>query len=458
MSARALLLAATLLLAPAGAGADEPASQPDGSGAKAATAMSAAAAAGAAEGERAGRGIREEASRQESWLEGPRQRFLLEHAPGLLAPGPKGLSGWQWVALPLLALLALGIGLLLSWLTRAVLRPVVTRTLVAWDDALLERVRGPVALFWAIVALYFLAPALDLTGPAQVFLRRGIRAGSFIAFFWTLLRTVDMAAVVLASTPWAKVQPSAVAALPLAVRIAKVTVVPVGVVAVLSELGYPVASLIAGLGIGGLALALAAQKTVENLFGSISIGVDQPFRIGDFVKIEEGTMGTVEVIGLRSTRIRTLDRTLVTIPNGKLADMKVETYAARDRIRLALTIGLVQSTSAEQLDRILKGLEAALRAHPKIWPDEVVVVFTGFGQWSLDVEVMAWLQTQDFGEFRGLRQELLLKFLEVIEQAGSALAYPTRTIHTAPQRGQPAEQGQRSQEPEQPLPARAEPR
>jgi len=152
-----------------------------------------------------------------------------------------------------------------------------------------------------------------------------------------------------------------------------------GVVAVLSELGYPVASLIAGLGIGGLALALAlaAQKTVENLFGAFSIGVDQPFQEGDFVRIED-FVGTVESVGLRSTRIRTLDRTLIIMPNGKLADMRIETFSVRDRMRLSCVIGLVYSTTETQMRQVLTGLEARLRAHPKIWAETVVVRFAAF--------------------------------------------------------------------------------
>jgi MscS family membrane protein len=216
---------------------------------------------------------------------------------------------------------------------------------------------------------------------------------------------------------------------PLAGRIAKVIVLVIGVIAVLSELGYPVASLIAGLGIGGIALALAAQKTVENVFGSLSIGLDHPFRVGDFVKIEDAVLGTVESIGLRSTRVRTLDRTVVTLPNGKLADMRIESYTARDRMRLACTIGLVYGTTAAQVRAVLEGIERALRAQPKIWPGEVVVRFLGFGASSLDIEIMAWFETTDMTEFRAIRQDMLLGFMDVVEGAGSSFAFPTQTVH-----------------------------
>ena len=167
----------------------------------------------------------------------------------------------------------------------------------------------------------------------------------------------------------------------------------------LSELGIPVASLVAGLGIGGLAIALAGQKTVEHLFGTVSIGFDQPFAEGDFVSID-GTVGTVETIGLRSTRIRTLDRTLVTIPNGLLAEMRSEVFSVRDRIRLYTTIGLTYDTTQDQMKAVLKGFEQVLRDHPAIWPDAMTIRFKGFGPSSLDIDVMAWFMTSDWAKFQ----------------------------------------------------------
>ena len=216
--------------------------------------------------------------------------------------------------------------------------------------------------------------------------------------------------------------------LPLGRKLAKVLLLAIGVVSVLNELGFHVESLLAGLGIGGIALALAAQKTVENLFGSVAIGVDQPFRVGDFVKVED-VVGTVESIGMRSTRIRTLDRTVVTLPNGKLADLKAETFAARDRLRLFANLGLVHGTTAAQLRAVIAGVEKALQAHPRIWPGGTTVRFTEFREAALNVEVMAWLQMTDWNAFTAERQELLLRFLEVVEAAGTSLAYPTRTVH-----------------------------
>jgi MscS family membrane protein len=207
-----------------------------------------------------------------------------------------------------------------------------------------------------------------------------------------------------------------------------------GVVATLGAFGYPVATVLAGLGIGGLALAFGAQKTIENLFGSISLAADQPFRVGDFVKIEDFT-GNVERIGMRSTQIRTLDRTLISLPNGKLADMRIEDFASRDRIRFAATAGLVYGTTEEQVRRVVEGIEALLRAHPKVWPEPVVAKLAAFAASSLDVEVQCWFQTVDFDEFRHLRQEALLGIMRVVREAGTNFAFPTRTVHVVGPKG-----------------------
>jgi MscS family membrane protein len=256
----------------------------------------------------------------------------------------------------------------------------------------------------------------------------GLHGALLVAFFWGIARTVDVASQLLVESPWGNARAGSRSLVAVGARAGKLAIMAIAIVALLSQLGYPVASLVAGLGIGGLALALAAQKTVENLFGTFSIAADQPFQQGDFVKIED-FVGTVEAIGLRSTKVRTLDRTLITIPNGKLADMRLETFTARDRIRLHCTLGVVYDTTAGQLRRILDDLERTLREHPKIWPDAMVVRFFQFGASSLDIEVMAWFQTSDYGEFQGYRQEVLLAFMDVVERNGSSFAFPTRTLH-----------------------------
>ena len=358
-----------------------------------------------------------------------RDRWILEHLPpSLLRPGPLDLLWWQWLALPVLLLVATMIGAAGSRLLRSGITRLVTRTSSEWDDAVVARIGAPLTTALTLLVALILIQFLALYPPAEAAAHRVIRIGFFVVIFWSLWRLVDIGRQVLAQTRWALDSASSRALLPLGARITKVIVLAISAVAVFSMLGYPVASLLAGLGLGGLALALAAQKTVENLFGAFSIGVDQPFREGDFVKIED-FVGTVEAMGLRSSRFRTLDRTLITIPNGRLAEMRLESFTARDRLRLAMVVGLVYETTASQMREVLSGFERTLRSHPRIWPDNVVVRFREFAASSLDIEVMAWFQTADWSEFQLIRQEVLLQFMEVVERSGSGFAFPTQTVH-----------------------------
>jgi MscS family membrane protein len=355
--------------------------------------------------------------------------FFEDHLPApLLRPGPRGLLWWQWLAFPVLVLLALVAGAGLGYVTRRVLGHLAARTETRWDDLLLERIARPLTALWGIAVFAALHAWLGLGADASEVVHHVLRAATYLVLFWAGFRGVDVAFAAASTGPWTRTSPSVVGFLPVARKVGKIVLLALGLVAVLNELGFEVASLLAGLGIGGIALALAAQKTVENLFGSVAIGVDQPFRVGDSVRIDD-VLGTVEAIGMRSTRIRTLDRTLVTIPNGKLADQRAETFAARDRIRLVAQLGLAYGTTADQMREVLAGLEAALRRQPKLWPDALSVRFTEFKDSTLNVEVMAWFATTDWSEFTAIRQAVYLDFMAVVERAGTSFAFPTRTVH-----------------------------
>jgi MscS family membrane protein len=368
-------------------------------------------------------------SRIDSWYDALPDRVVREWLPPvLLRPGPHDLLRWQWVAFLLLAGAAVVLGASLAWLTERVMLLAARGTRSDWDDALVRRVRAPIAAGWALVVVSLAVPVLRLYAPAQAFVTRAVMGAASVVVFWAVWRSVDVAADVIRTSSLGRASASARSLVFIGSRLAKAAVAAIGAVTALSLLGYPVAGLLAGLGIGGLALALAAQKTVENLFGSVALAVDQPFRVGDFVKVED-FVATVEEVGLRSTRFRTLDRTLISIPNGRVADMRLESYTARDRMRLSCTIGLVYATTAAQMREVLAGLEAVLRAHPKIWPEAVVVRLREFAPSSLDIEVMAWFETPDWPEFQLIRQEVLLQFLEVVERAGTTFAFPTRTVH-----------------------------
>jgi MscS family membrane protein len=185
---------------------------------------------------------------------------------------------------------------------------------------------------------------------------------------------------------------------------------------------------LAGLGVGGLAVALAAQRSLENLFGGITLIVDQPVHVGDLCRFGD-RIGTVEDIGLRSTRIRTPERTLVTIPNGEFASLQIENFAQRDRMSLSFRIGLRYETTPDQLRWLLVELTKALHAHPKIGNEEARTRFVRFGEYALDVELFAHVRTVDYGEFLVVREEVYLRVMEIVAASGTGFAFPSQTVY-----------------------------
>ncbi len=371
-------------------------------------------------------------ARIDEWYAQLDRNWLRERMPAsLVRPGPLELQWWQWAALPVAVLLAW----LASRLTGAVLRPLIrhltSRTRSEIDDLLLEKLEGPVLLALALALFRSETVFLDLTLPAQGFIDAALRAVLLLAVFWGLTRLVDVAVVALERSAWMDERPEIRAFLPFGARVGRLVVLALGLVTVLQEFNFTVTGLLAGMGLAGMAAALAGQKSIENLLGSATILADRPFLAGHFVRVDD-LVGTVESIGLRSTRIRTLDRTLVTIPNGRLSEMRLETFAARDRIRLACTLGLTYSTTTGQMTEVLSGIEAVLREHPRVAGDPLRVRFAEFGDSALKIEILAYLETTDFNEFLALRQGIYLQFMRVVEENGCAFAFPTRTLHVEP--------------------------
>ena len=225
---------------------------------------------------------------------------------------------------------------------------------------------------------------------------------------WLLLRVSFVLEDELPAAPWAADRPAIKSVLPLIGRVARVFLIAVGIIGIVAQFGYSVATLIAGLGIGGIAVALAAQKTLEHVFGSMAIGLDQPIRVGDWIKTG-GIEGAVEAIGLRSTRIRTLERSVIAIPNGILSEQMTENLGMRERILLRTKLGLEYGTTVAQMRAVRDGIEATLVADPMVWPDAV--------------------ETTDVTAFRQKREELYFRFMEIVETNGCSFAFPTSTVH-----------------------------
>jgi MscS family membrane protein len=211
-------------------------------------------------------------------------------------------------------------------------------------------------------------------------------------------------------------------------RAAKIAIVVFGVIAILGAVGVDITTGLAALGIGGLALALGAQKTIENFVGSVTLITDQPIRVGDFCKVGD-TMGTVEKIGMRSTRIRTLDRTLVTIPNGEFSSSKIENFAHRDRFWFHPIISLRYESTPDQIRYLLVELRAILYAHPMVTSDPARVRFIELGADSINLEVFTYVKATTFDEFLEVKEDLLLRIMDIVGESGSGFAFPSQTIY-----------------------------
>src|SRR5215468_8906381 len=349
----------------------------------------------------------------------------------------RGLITAPWTITIAAVVIAFVVGRIIVRLARPLLARMAGRTSADWDDRLVELMAWPLSLVLALQALRIASPWLPLDARAITTLNNAVAIVTTLAVLWTAFRGIDLGRNVLERRSWAIDRPSTRSVLHISARLIKVSVLLIAGIVVLAQLGVSVASLIAGLGIGGLAVALAAQKTLENLFGTLSIGVDQPMREGDTVKLYDLT-GTVEQIGLRSTRIRTIDRTVVTIPNGDLANQRIESFTVRDQLRFATNLGLVHGTTASQIRAIRGEIEATLRRHPKAVQDSVAVWFKELAASALILEVNALFRTTDWNEFVAIRQDLLLAFMAAIEQHGSSIAPTAQTVQFVGPRPSPA--------------------
>jgi MscS family membrane protein len=197
---------------------------------------------------------------------------------------------------------------------------------------------------------------------------------------------------------------------------------------VLQAFDVNVASLVAGLGIGGLAVALAAKDTIGNFFGSIAIFLDRPFQVGDWI-VAGDLQGTVENVGFRSTQLRTVKDTVVSVPNAKLADEKIETFGAR-RYRLCrFDVGLKYSSSSDQIEAFCDGVRAIIAAHTKTRKDEVEVHFTGLGDSALTFMIHFYTTATAWSEELRVRHEVLMDIHRLVKDIGAEFAFPTRTLH-----------------------------
>jgi MscS family membrane protein len=195
----------------------------------------------------------------------------------------------------------------------------------------------------------------------------------------------------------------------------------------LDKLGVNITTLLAGLGVGGLAVALALQKPMEDVMGALTLFTQQPFRVGDFCTIGTHT-GTVEDVGLRTTRIRTLANTLISIPNARAATEPIDNISARQKIWYHPILRLRYDTSPAQLEKILAGIRELFRTHDRVLQDGHRVRFKEIGEDALLIEAYAYLDTTDWAEFLELAEGLNISVLKIVERAGTSLALPARSL------------------------------
>lgn len=338
-----------------------------------------------------------------------------------------GMPLWQWLALVLYAPVAAGLG----WLILAILEVPLrwwARRRGQLDVANWRSVSGPAWLLagtlihqWGVIYLrlpllsrhyYFQVTSIALIVSATWIVWRVVR--------WSL-RRVRLRALSrgLAGTGTLML---------LGERMLKSVIFILGILAVLGSLGFNMSTFLAGLGIGGLAIGFGAQQTIANLFGGVSVLADEVFRVGDTCRFGDRT-GTVEDIGLRSTRIRTEERTLVAIPNGTVATINLENFSRRDKILFKTTLGLRPESKADHVRFVLSEIRKLLYSHAKVETQTVRVRLTDIAGTSLSLEVLSYILTHDFNEYAAIREDLLLRMMDVMENSGGGLALPSQTLY-----------------------------
>ena len=337
-----------------------------------------------------------------------------------------GASVADWLLLIVIAAVAfLGIRFIFAILLRmirAYVNDPETNRLYQFSEAAIP----PLSLCLAVILFFIGTQELQVGIVARQVLARYATIVAWVALVWLLWRLIDMISDLWSARMAHSDRYYAISAMVFLRRSAKSLLGFAAFVAVLDTLDIDVTTSIAALGIGGLAVALGAQKSIENLVGTLTVIVDQPVRDGDFCKVGD-VLGTVEDIGMRSSRIRTLARTVVTIPNGDFASQQIENYSRRDSFLFNPIVGLTYDTSAAQMRSVLAAIRALLTEDTNII-DDSRVRFVEFNASSLDIEIFAYVRTFDYATFLGMREEILLKIMETIEAEGVNIAFPTQTV------------------------------
>jgi len=331
------------------------------------------------------------------------------------------LQTWQWILLLFIILGAYIIAFIPTYIFGWFLQRKGTDQSRIWS----RFITGP--LRWLIVVGVGYQ-WIDIIHPS-VETRALLRAKTMITIIivWVLLSVVELFKAHWAEKLRRNGREHAIVLLRPAATAVKIIIIIIGLLVWLDNIGYKVSTLLAGLGIGGIAIALAAQKSLENLIGAATLYMATPVRVGDFCRYGD-KLGTVEEIGLRSTRIRTLDRTVVSVPNAEFASMPLENFADREEIRFNPKLHLRYETTPQQLSKIITEIEKLLNQHARVAEEPNIARFVGFGTYSLEINVLAFVMTTDYLEYMEIAEELNMRILEIIDSAGAKLTNPAQEL------------------------------
>ncbi len=344
------------------------------------------------------------------------------------------LELWQWIGLASLLVLGWLADIVVVAIFRVLLRRRLLQAAFVVEPGRLAKVLRPVGLVALALVWGAGIHALGLPTGLALVLSRAARLILTVSIVWALYKAIDLATALYA--PRASETDSKLddLLLPLLRKTFKMAVFAFGLVFIADSLNLPITSLVAGLGIGGLALALAAKDTVENFFGSLTVMIDKPFQVGDSVKID-GISGTVTEVGFRSTRIRTFYDSYLTLPNSKLINAAVDNMGERRFRRWSTSIGLAYDTSADQIDAFCAGVRQLVLDHPATRKDGFQVAFKDFGPSSIDIMLYIFFTVPGWAQELEGRQQLALDILRLAEKMEIEIAFPTTTVHLRREEG-----------------------
>ena len=335
----------------------------------------------------------------------------------------------QWLVLPILVGLGYTLGMLVTSLGLRLLRRRHSEL-----APVLNRLVEPVRVLILVLFLSLSRRPFEFSLTADRILTALEEILLIFAITWVILRAVESCEAIVRSQALRRNKAILLPLLPVVRKSAKILIATLAGVAVLHSFGINVITVLAGLGIGGIAVALAMQRTLGDFIGGITLYADQPVLVGEFCRFGE-TVGTVEDVGLRSTRVRTLDRTVVTVPNAEFSNLQIENFTRRERIWYHPTIRLCYETTPDQIRYILVEVHRMLYAHPKVDSTSARIRFAGFGSSSLDLEVFSYVNVTDYGEYLEIAEDLNLRIMDIVAAAGSSLALPSQTTYLDKGRG-----------------------